>query len=531
MLFERSKRIIFEGNITESDGDIRNKKIKVILCSAHNLNNLEVILQNQNFVQSIGFSAMPGEALCISEPGRLILLAGVGEAASLTTDIMRQAGAAVINATPHAQVLELDRDAFMDIYNQFRPISNKSASTKEIFQLIVAFGQGISLASYSFDKYLSLGISKNKKARGEDQVRISFPQDSNDFSTEIATYAELTAKAVYLARDLINEPAGSLPPSRFADIAMEVAKSANLTVDILDEQAVKQAGLGGLLGVSKGSDEECRLVKMTYKTDPSDRAADPGKPVLKVALVGKGITFDSGGLSLKSPEAMMTMKTDMSGAAAVLAVMSVLDDLKIPVDVVGVMPMSENLPSGSATKPGDVLKTRSGQSIEVLNTDAEGRLVLADALTLAAEEKPDAIIDLATLTGACVVALGESIAGVMTNDQRLMDMILGASKISGEKFWQLPLPDIYKSMIESEIADMKNVASKPKAGALIGGLILERFVGGIPWAHIDMAGPARSDSKHGFLTKGATGFGVLTLIELLQSWQTLGGNAMGAKNC
>jgi leucyl aminopeptidase len=501
---------------------------KVILIFKENIADLSGYLPDESILHATGFSANLAHVVIIPSQEGLIAAAGVGEFTTLNTDKMRRVGAAVLRAVPYAEAIELDPQGLSDACHRFYPSDYSSVGEKEVSNLLAAFAQGIALASYSFDKYRSLPISTNNhdaKAIGHNTT-LHIPTGESQLVSGVTEYASITARAVTLARDLINEPAGELTPKRFAELALDIAQSTNMVSEIWDENAVKEGGLGGLLGVSSGSEEECRLVKLTYSPDHNAKDTFP-----KVVLVGKGITFDSGGLSLKSPEAMMTMKTDMSGAAAVLATMSVLRDLNVPLNVIGLMAMSENLPSALPTKPGDVLRTRSGKTIEVLNTDAEGRLVLADALTLASEEEPDAIIDLATLTGACVVALGESVAGVMTNDQRLMDLICRAARVSGEKFWQLPLPESYNQLIESEIADIKNVAAKPKAGALIGGLVLEKFVGDTPWAHIDMAGPARSDSDNGFLTNGGTGFGVLTLLELLKSWEVLGGKAMGAKNC
>ena len=318
------------------------------------------------------------------------------------------------------------------------------------------------------------------------------------------------ARAVALARDLVNEPAKALTPRGLAEVATAVAEDGGLGVKILDEDQIAKERLGGLAGVAQGSEEPPRLIQLIYEPEGGASAT--------VALVGKGITFDSGGLSLKTSDGMMAMKTDMSGAAAVLSTMSALRDLDIGVRVIGIMPTTENMPSGRAIKPGDVLRARNGKTIEVLNTDAEGRLVLADGLSLAAEENPDAIIDLATLTGACVVALGRQIAGLMGNDDQLIARVKDASERSGEQVWHLPLPDEYRRHIDSEVADIKNVGSAGQAGALAAGLFLREFVGKSSWAHLDIAGPARSDADDGYLRKGGTGFGVRTLLELLSSF-------------
>ncbi|HYA67531.1 MAG TPA: M17 family metallopeptidase, partial [Acidimicrobiales bacterium] len=264
--------------------------------------------------------------------------------------------------------------------------------------------------------------------------------------------------------------------------------------------------------------EPPRLLMARY--EPPDTSSEL---VPHVALVGKGITFDSGGLSLKTAGGMETMKTDMSGAAAVLAALSACDDLGVRVRVTAIAPVTENMPGGGAVKPGDVLTIRNGKTIEILNTDAEGRLVLADGLTLAAEMAPDAIVDLATLTGACVVALGDSIAGVLGNDETLVSALRDASDRAGEPTWPLPLPRRYASHIDSDVADMKNTGKAGQAGAISAALLLERFVGDVPWVHVDIAGPARSAEDAGVLAKGGTGFGVRTLLELLENYGDVAG--------
>jgi leucyl aminopeptidase len=312
-------------------------------------------------------------------------------------------------------------------------------------------------------------------------------------------------------------------PTRFADAAAEHTDAhPGLSVEVWDEQRIVDERLGGLLGVARGSAEPPRLLKVSY--EPADPVTVEGR-VPHVVLVGKGITFDSGGLSLKSPDGMVTMKTDMSGAAAVLGAVGACGELGVRVRVTALAPITENMPGGRATKPGDVLTIRNGSTIEVLNTDAEGRLVLADALALAAEMEPDAIIDLATLTGACVVALGMTIAGVFGSDDDLIGAVRAASERAGEGTWPLPLPDEYRSHIDSDVADMKNVGKSSQAGAIAAALLLARFVGEVPWVHLDIAGPARSDEDSGILAKGGTGFGVRTLLELLEAYGSEGSDS------
>ena len=324
------------------------------------------------------------------------------------------------------------------------------------------------------------------------------------------------SRAVSLARDLVNEPPSSMTPRRLAEVAEEeLGSSGEVTFEVWDEQRIADEHLGGLLGVARGSAEPPRLIRASY--EPSDPLEVDGH-VPHVVLVGKGITFDSGGLSLKTAGGMMTMKTDMSGAAAVIGALSVCGDLGIRIRVTALTPVTENMPGGRATKPGDVLTIRNGKTIEVLNTDAEGRLVLADGLSLAAELEPDAIIDLATLTGACVVALGNAVAGLFGNDDDFSARVTAASQRAGEGTWPLPLPDEYRKHIDSDIADMKNIGKTGEAGAISAALLLARFVNDVPWVHLDIAGPARSDENDGVLTKGGTGFGVRTLIELLDGY-------------
>jgi len=320
---------------------------------------------------------------------------------------------------------------------------------------------------------------------------------------------------VGLARDLVNEPPSSLTPERFAHVVTDrFAGVAELTVEVWDEDRIIAERLGGLLGVAAGSVRPPRLVRVDYR--PADPYEFAGR-VPHLALVGKGITFDSGGLSLKPPGGMETMKTDMGGAAAVLAAVDAIAALGGRTPVTAWAPMTENMPSGSATKPGDVLTTRSGKTIEVLNTDAEGRLILADGLTLAVEAEPDAVIDLATLTGAAIVALGKEIAGLFSNDDELSDAVRAAGTAAGEPSWPLPLPEDYAAHIESEVADMKNMGRPGQAGSISAALLLQEFVGDVPWAHLDIAGPSRTDDNRGYNSKGGSGFGVRTLVALATS--------------
>ena len=261
------------------------------------------------------------------------------------------------------------------------------------------------------------------------------------------------------------------------------------------------------MGVAAGSHQPAAMIVLRH--EPSD-------PVGFIAVVGKGIVFDSGGLSLKSPSGMETMKTDMSGAAVVLATMQAVAALDLPVRVLGIAPVTENMPGGGAQRPGDVLTPRNGTTVEVLNTDAEGRLVLADGLSLAAEEEPDLIVDAATLTGACVVALGEKIAGLWSNTEEAADRVLGAAAAAGEAIWHMPLPDYYRKNIDSDVADIKNTGGR-YGGSINAALFLKEFVGETPWVHLDIAGPARWPDDEHYQVKGGSGFGVRTLVKLIEN--------------
>ena len=320
-----------------------------------------------------------------------------------------------------------------------------------------------------------------------------------------AARGEVMARAVMLARDLVNEAPVDKAPAALAEVARQIGDRVGVRVRVYDESEIAAGGFGGLIGVNAGAANPARLVEMWY---------EPAGARAFLALVGKGIVFDSGGLSIKPAEMMETMKTDMSGAAAVFVAIGAIAELKIPVKVLGIAPLTENMPGGSALRPGDVIKVRNGKTIEVLNTDAEGRLILADGLSLAAEAAPDLIVDLATLTGACKVALGDEIAGLFGTGGA-PERVARAASAAGERVWQLPLPDDYRKKIDSDVADMKNTGSRD-GGAITAALLLKEFVGEVPWAHLDIAGPARSAESEHYVTKGGTGFGVRTLVALAE---------------
>ena len=318
--------------------------------------------------------------------------------------------------------------------------------------------------------------------------------------------AQTIAEGINLARRLVNAPPNEIYPESFAEEAVKVAQSCGLGIDIWDKKRLAAERCGSLLGVAEGSAREPRLVILRYQGGKS------GEP--PIAFVGKGVTFDSGGLSIKPTDGMTTMKCDMAGGAAVLGAMQAVSRLKLPVNVVGLCGLVENMLSGTSYKLGDVLHARSGKTIEVLNTDAEGRLVLADVLNVALDQNPSRMIDLATLTGACVVALGNDVAGMMTSDQSWCDAVKAAADACGEPMWQLPMFSEYAEQIRSEVADIKNVGNGRWGGAITAAKFLEEFTGGKPWVHLDIAGPAFLESAKPWIDAGGSGFGVRTLVEL-----------------
>lgn len=446
-----------------------------------------------------GFTGALGESLVLgASDGTLEVLVGLGEEDRVDLEAWRRCSAAFARTTSRFHVVALNCVG----------VSQERASASELAQ---AMTEGALLASYRFEEFKSAASPPLLSL-------LALVSSETESMAKGVSRAKVIVDAVSLVRDLSNRPASVLTPARFAEIAKGVATRSGLSYTALDEHELEGEGLFGILGVGRGSANAPRLVRLEY-------APQSDEHVPLVVLVGKGITFDSGGLSLKNPDAMMMMKTDMSGAAAVLGALQACSDLALNCRVIGLMAMAENMPGPNATKPGDVLRIRNGKTIEVLNTDAEGRLVLADALSLAEAEHPDAIVDLATLTGPCIVALGLSIAGLMGNDDRLIDALGRASRRAGEPTWPLPLPEGYRYHIESEVADMKNTGTTGQAGAITAALLLEEFVGKTPWAHLDIAGPARSREDVGYLTKGGTGFGVRTLVEFLGAYEPLGGQA------
>jgi len=370
-------------------------------------------------------------------------------------------------------------------------------SAEDAAQAVV---EGLLLGAYRFDRYKS---KKEDEAALATVTVLGSPRWNTRAVKDALRRGEVVSEAAAWARDLVNTPAGDMTPAHLAAAAQRMAKEVGLEVKVWTEKQLEEGGFGGILGVGRGSVNPPRLIEITYRGAAASQAP--------IALTGKGISFDSGGLSIKPAEGMETMKCDMGGAASILATMKALALLKPKVNVIAAIPSAENMPSGSATRPGDVLRHRGGTTSEVLNTDAEGRLVLADALAYLAEKGPRVIIDTATLTGACMVALGTDVWGVLSNDRALVRDLIAAGEAAGEPGWELPLYGPYRRLIDSEVADIKNIG-KRYGGAITAGLFLAEFVGDTPWAHMDIAGPAFAEKAGDYVPKGGTGVPVRTLV-------------------
>jgi leucyl aminopeptidase len=442
------------------------------------------------------FTGKSGQMATLPTFGKLeahrLCLVGMGKSADMTAATARQASAAAARRfamgpgpppTTVALALRIHEEA----------------------NLAQAIAEGWLLGSYRFKKY---------KTKDEDQARVpaqvlllvapGLSEEEINRATERGT---AIANATNMARDMIAEPPAVMTPQALADIASSLT-CPMLTCQIIDRQEAERLGMGAFVGVARGATEPPKFIIMRYM----HRAATK-----TIALAGKGITFDSGGLSIKTALAMEHMKYDMAGAAAVIATMKAICELKPCINVTAVAVATENMPGPTAMHPGDVVKAFNGKTIEVNNTDAEGRLVLADALSFLVSEKPDEIIDVATLTGAVVTALGRAAAGIMGNNEALVQRIIASGADAGEKFWQLPLFDEYKEALKSEIADLKNAGARGEAGSPAAGMFLKEFVDGKPWVHLDIAGPSWIEKAKDELNKGGTAFGVRTLCYYILS--------------
>jgi leucyl aminopeptidase len=446
---------------------------------------VDVLRQNR-------FRGKLGETFLLPAGGQIgsdsVLVVGLGEAADVDADrIRRMAGKIAGRASKFGRVATSLPQAF-----------------KGWPDAVQAFVEGVLLGAYRFDRYKT---PKNGEGpRWRTVVVLGTGRTDARAGREAIRRGQTLAESVAWARDLVNTPAADAPPAFLAQEAKRMAREVGLQCKVLTKTELQRGGFGGILGVGQGSDNEPRLIELRYS------GGGTGAPI---ALSGKGITFDSGGLSIKDAKGMEWMKSDMAGAATMMAAMRAIAILKPKVNVIAAIPSAENMSGGSATRPGDILRHRGGRTSEVLNTDAEGRLVLADALAYLTEKKPRLIVDAATLTGACMIALGDELWGVMGSDRDVVRQLLDAGEEAGEPGWELPLWAPYRKKIDSDVADVKNIGDR-YGGAITAALFLKDFVGDVPWAHMDIAGTAFSERPGDYWAKGATGNPVRTIVRFVE---------------
>lgn len=427
------------------------------------------------------------------EPKRLLLV-GLGSRDSLTPEAIRRAAAAALRQARELQIKAVE-------------VSFHGPMSLDPAQVGQAFAEGALLGSYRYQQYQT-GLSAEQTFEVSKLTLIPPAGQEETLRRGVET-GEKIAGGVLLARDLVNRPGYAKTPAALGEEALKLGEETGLNVTVLDKAQLTEQGFGGILAVGQGSAHDPRFIIMEHGS------AGDGPTI---CLVGKGLTFDSGGLSLKPADAMENMKNDMGGAAAVFGAMKAVVALNLPLHVVGLVSSAENMPSGTAYRPGDVVRTLSGKTVEVINTDAEGRIILSDGLFYAQRYEPAAIIELSTLTGAIIIALANHATGMMATDQALADRVIAAGEAAHERVWQLPLWDEYRQMIKSDIADIKNMAGRP-AGSITAGAFLAEFVGDYPFVHLDVAGTAWKDSpSQPYESKGGTGAGVRLLAQFLQSY-------------
>ena len=443
------------------------------------------------------FKGKEGESVVVylagSSGSSRLILAGLGEKKNVSLERYRRASAA---GARKARSLKARTVVFQIPAN----LGEKADS-------VLALGEGAYLSLYRYDKY----VTKKKEDQSgevEELIFCSVDKALSTVATKALAKAQILSEATCLARDLENAPANEIYPETLARAANDSAEKNGYTATVLDEFEIKDLGMGGVLGVSQGSARPPRFIILEY----GNKARKP------VVLVGKGVTFDTGGISIKPSSGMAEMKMDMSGAAAVIGTFEAVSRLKLPVHIVGLVPAVENMPSGTAIRPGDILRHFNGKTSEVDNTDAEGRLILADALGYAEKFDPSAVIDLATLTGACVVALGHYATGMMGNDDKLQKALKMAGEKTFERVWRLPMFDEYEKLLKSDVADVKNVGGR-WAGAITAAWFLRKFIGNYKWVHLDIAGTAILEENLDYAPRGGSGVGVRLLCEFLRKWE------------
>lgn len=446
------------------------------------------------------FLGKEGQALILSTKGIIssykLVFIGMGKKEDFDIALLQESVGMGIRRCKEVKAVKVGLSLKKDWFDRFDTIDT-----------VRAIVEASHLSDYQFLQYKS--EEEKKKIRQIEELLLSVPAGRIRSSEQALEYADIVSRATIYARDLVNEPPQVTTPTHLSEQAVSIAKTSKglIKVTILEEEDAKKLGLNAFLGVTRGSEEPAKFIILKYKNN---------RPRQKIVIIGKSVTFDTGGLSLKNADNMETMKLDMSGGASVLAVFQALPFLKPNIEVIGMVPACENMPSGKALKPGDILKAYSGKTIEVLNTDAEGRLTLADALSYAVKrEKPDEIIDVATLTGACQVALGQDIAGLWGNNKKLLAAIENSAGVSGEKVWLMPLEKKYRTLIKSHIADVKNIQTGKYGGAIAAALFLAEFAGVTPWVHLDIAGPAYIEKDTPLCPQGGAGFGVRLLLHYL----------------
>lgn len=446
------------------------------------------------------FKGRNGQTILIYTSGHRIILCGLGKKENITLEKIR---IAVYKGIKKANTLKIKKAAVEILHDDTLPEGLEEVSRAETVSCI--------LGNYHFGKYYT---KKEKREKNTLKETVFFAEKKmlEKHSKEIESGIKsgtVIGNATNLSRDLGNEPSNIIYPESYCDLITERAKNKKYSAEVLGPDELEKLGMGGVLGVGKGSRHKPRFLILKY-----NGGNESDQPYV---IIGKGVTFDSGGISIKPSAGMARMKMDMCGSAAAVGIVEAVSQLGLKINVIGLIPMVENMPGGNAFKPGDILTAYNGMTIEIDNTDAEGRLILADALAYADQFKPKAVIDLATLTGAVVIAIGNVASALMGNDQNLMDKLITAGKESYDRVWQLPLWEEYDEMIDSDIADVRNSSGVKQAGTITAGMFLKRFIGNYPWAHIDIAATAMRDSVKDYLPKNATGAGVRLVTQFLMN--------------
>ena len=428
-------------------------------------------------------------------PASRVMIVGLGQKSKFSPDVLRQVLGTAMRRLRGLKVKRVVSIAHGAGIGEMEPAVSSQAIT-----------EGAILGLYKFDKYKTL----LKNQASIDELTIVEEDDSKIKLLQAGVNkGQIVAEAANFARDLGNEPANILTPTELADRAKKMAMDVGLEYEVLDRKQMEKLGMGALLAVAAGSNRPPKFIILKHIGDPKNEGNN-------LALCGKGITFDSGGISIKPAAGMGAMKGDMAGGASVIGAMMAIAQIKPKINVMGLVPATENMSGGSAYHPGDVVQTMLGKTFEIISTDAEGRMVLADALFYAVQHQQKRLVDVATLTGAASIALGNLAAAIMGNDQTLIDQIIDSGETTGERFWQLPMWEEYREEIVSDIADIKNSGTRG-AGTIAGGYFIQEFAEGVPWAHLDIAAMARTDQEKGYIVKGHTGFPVRTLIKLAET--------------